>query len=393
MTKLTIQRQYTAGYLDSICVSRAYASLAAKGVKWRQLSYACLPGDMILLLRHKPDSVIRDESCAMKVLLLAGALLPLTVFGQSNIVITGFLPNGTLTWSNLAPNSTSSVEWASSPDGPWTNTWAHLKDIPTGTNSYISVSVPMFYRVIMVVPETNFNIGWCRLQWPLDVTVAEDESFEVYGRVYIAGLTDQADGVDTHPAVVAQVGYGPDGSDPTSAGWVWSAATANPAWSGSSAGEPNNDEYMATLSVAQAGTYDFAVRFSGDGGKTWLLGDRNAGPGSDGSEDGYQVGNAGSLLVNAGSFLVTEATATSSVTVIVGFNATINPATVLSDASQFAFSGGLTAVSAIASGAQVTVTTSTQNPQEYTVTVTSTIQDDQGRPLDASANTAVFTGF
>ena len=54
---------------------------------------------------------------------------------------------------------------------------------------------------------------------------------------------------------------------------------------------------MTTLSVSQAGTYDFAARFSSDGGSTWTYGDRNAGPGSDGSEDGYQSVNAGALTV------------------------------------------------------------------------------------------------
>jgi hypothetical protein len=65
------------------------------------------------------------------------------------------------------------------------------------------------------------------------------------------------------------------------------------------AGEPNNDEYMATLvTPASGGDYDFAFRFSGDIGSTWLYGDKDTGaPGEDGSENGYQPGNAGKMFV------------------------------------------------------------------------------------------------
>ncbi|MDZ7896237.1 MAG: hypothetical protein U5M50_15490, partial [Sphingobium sp.] len=61
----------------------------------------------------------------------------------------------------------------------------------------------------------------------------------------------------------------------------------NPAWIDTD--EPGNDSYQGTLDVPAPGSYDLAYRFSRDGGSTWLYCDRDAGEGSDGSENGYQV--------------------------------------------------------------------------------------------------------
>ncbi|GMV38872.1 MAG: hypothetical protein AMXMBFR64_05880 [Myxococcales bacterium] len=148
-------------------------------------------------------------------------------------------------------------------------------------------------------PQVDNTVDWCRLQWPLDAEVLAGTPVTVYGRVYDEGVTDKTDGVDADPKLVGQVGYGPDGSDPAAGGWTWAAAAANPSWSASEAGEPGNDEYQATFAAPAAGTYDHAFRFSLDGGTSWTYCDRAAGPGSDGSEDGYQIANAGSLLTLA----------------------------------------------------------------------------------------------
>jgi hypothetical protein len=148
-------------------------------------------------------------------------------------------------------------------------------------------------RVVMTVPPIapTYSIDWCRLQWPLTLTLASNEAFSVYGQVYIAGLTDQSTVNDLADNVVADVGYGPDGTDPSSdPGWIWIRGIPNPGYVQINPSE-FNDEYEATLSVSQPGTYDYAVRFSGDGGTTWTYGDNN------GTSDGYQAANAGDLLV------------------------------------------------------------------------------------------------
>jgi formylglycine-generating enzyme required for sulfatase activity len=62
-------------------------------------------------------------------------------------VITSFSQNGVLVCTNLQPGSVASVEWASSLSGPWNTNWAGLDAVTVDSNSTISVSVPMFYRV------------------------------------------------------------------------------------------------------------------------------------------------------------------------------------------------------------------------------------------------------
>lgn len=59
--------------------------------------------------------------------------------------ITSFA-NGSIVWSNSAPNGYSSVEWASSLTGTWYRTWQWLRDIEA-TPGEMQREVPMFYRV------------------------------------------------------------------------------------------------------------------------------------------------------------------------------------------------------------------------------------------------------
>ncbi len=90
------------------------------------------------------------------------------------------------------------------------------------------------------------------------------------------------------PGLVAQVGFGPDGSDPSdaSAGWTWQDAH----WWGQ---DGPNDVYWGVLSTETPGHYDYAFRFSVDGGATWLYADAT------GSDDGYAPADAGAFDVTA----------------------------------------------------------------------------------------------
>ena len=63
-------------------------------------------------------------------------------------VITSFSQNGVLVCTNLQPGSVASVQWASSLAGPWHTNWAGLDAVTADTNGTITVSVPMFYRVL-----------------------------------------------------------------------------------------------------------------------------------------------------------------------------------------------------------------------------------------------------
>ena len=132
--------------------------------------------------------------------------------------------------------------------------------------------------------------GWCNLQWPPEVRTTEGFATVVaYGQVWFEGLTE-ADG--PHPGVLAEIGFGPDGSEPAGApdAWTWSAAAYN-------VGVANNDEYLGRLIHNEVGTYDFAFRFSVDGGDTWGYCDL------DGSNEGseYDPARAGTFVVGPGA--------------------------------------------------------------------------------------------
>ena len=136
-----------------------------------------------------------------------------------------------------------------------------------------------------------YTIDFCRLQFPTTINEPAGNQVNVYGRLYVAGLTDLSGVNNPAPGVIAYVGYGPDGSDPAS-GWTWSTGIANASYdNGSPSYESNNDEYLAVVSVPSPGTYDFAFRFSGDGGQTFTYCDSQL----EGSSNGYNPALAGQM--------------------------------------------------------------------------------------------------
>lgn len=102
------------------------------------------------------------------VLAAAGlALTVLPVLSQAP-VISSFGANGQLVCTNLQAGSTASVEWTSSPLGPWTNSWKGLEAVAADSNGVIEVRVPMFYRVrgvpagpagMVLIPAGSFTMG------------------------------------------------------------------------------------------------------------------------------------------------------------------------------------------------------------------------------------------
>jgi formylglycine-generating enzyme len=94
------------------------------------------------------------------------------VLGQQPIVITSFNQNGALICTNLSPNSTATIQGASSPSG----TWGDLFSLTVATDATITASVPvdfsgqMYYRVrgiangsipdnMALIPEGSFMMG------------------------------------------------------------------------------------------------------------------------------------------------------------------------------------------------------------------------------------------
>ncbi|HRE90688.1 MAG TPA: hypothetical protein PK095_16300, partial [Myxococcota bacterium] len=147
------------------------------------------------------------------------------------------------------------------------------------------------------------TIGYCRLHFPATATVDVGGAVDLYGRAYIATLTDRtpnANDPDTLGRVIAQAGYGPVGAAPASFTWG-PAGIPTPNYVGPGGGDTNNDEYRATFSPNVAGTFDMAMRFSGDGGTTWLYCDKD---GSVTNAD-YSASQAGTLTVTGGAQPVT----------------------------------------------------------------------------------------
>jgi hypothetical protein len=129
-------------------------------------------------------------------------------------------------------------------------------------------------------------IGWANLQWPPSIShilSAINPTENIYGQVWIDGRTS-APGATL--GLLAQVGFGPDGSDPaTSMDWIWVEASFN-------VDTGNNDEFKAQLLPEAIGEYDYAYRYSTTAGREWFYADL------DGTGNGYASSQAGSLTVN-----------------------------------------------------------------------------------------------
>jgi hypothetical protein len=111
------------------------------------------------------------------------------------------------------------------------------------------------------------SIGWANLQWPhaLNHTVGVTNRTEnVYGQIWIDGVTSQPGAT---PNVLAQLGFGPAGSNPqSSSSWVWVDAAFN-------VDVGNNDEFAAKLLPESAGTYDYIYRYAAAPSGPWVYAD------------------------------------------------------------------------------------------------------------------------
>ena len=136
-----------------------------------------------------------------------------------------------------------------------------------------------------VVGLPHLAIGWANLQWPPSTThviSTTDATDNVYGQVWIDGVTSVPGQTES---LRAQLGFGPDGSDPVgNAAWTWVEAAFN-------VDAGNNDEFVASLLPEAVGTYDYAYRYSTTNGRDWVYADL------DGIQNGYSPAQAGALTV------------------------------------------------------------------------------------------------
>lgn len=132
----------------------------------------------------------------------------------------------------------------------------------------------------------TYDIAWCNLQYPASLTVSADSDTEaIWGRALIQGCTE---GEKQCRGILAQVGFGEQGIDPSSApeSFTWADAVYNPAHT-----DDDNDEYSASIHPTSNGSMRYVVRFSGDGGSSWKYCDL------DGTDNGFSQDQLGQLTV------------------------------------------------------------------------------------------------
>ncbi len=144
----------------------------------------------------------------------------------------------------------------------------------------------------------HLTIDWANIQWPPTLThtiSAVNRTDNVYGQVWIDGVTNQP---GQTPTLRAQLGWGTHGSNPDgNASWQWVDATFN-----TDAG--SNDEFVASLLPDQVGSFDYAYRYTTTDGDSWVYADL------DGTTNGYDPAQAGQLTVNASGDSTAPATPT-----------------------------------------------------------------------------------
>ena len=69
--------------------------------------------------------------------------------------ITTIDKDGTLSWTHPYSNGIFQVEWAALPEGPWYPTWEGLVDLTADPPMFLSVPVPVCYRVGWVAEGTR----------------------------------------------------------------------------------------------------------------------------------------------------------------------------------------------------------------------------------------------
>jgi glycosidase len=194
---------------------------------------------------------------------------------------------------NVYRSPLSGGGWVKANTSPVTGTSFEATGLPNAVASYFVVraldehgneSGPS--NEVQALP--HLTIGWANLQWPpsLNHVVSTTNRTEaVYGQVWIDGVTNQAGAT---PSLRAELGFGPDGSDPAgNAAWTWTEAAFN-------VDAGNNDEFVARMLPTAAGTYDYAYRYSTTGGRDWVYADL------DGIGNGYSPAQAGHLVVTTG---------------------------------------------------------------------------------------------
>lgn len=101
----------------------------------------------------------KNKSIRFRALVRKGYLVFLSLLAVNamaeELVIESFDGNGTLVFNQISNAVNYRVEWASSPSGPWTNSWEHLSTIQPDVVGSVTCKVAMCYRVVADVSVGN----------------------------------------------------------------------------------------------------------------------------------------------------------------------------------------------------------------------------------------------
>ncbi|WP_418637837.1 choice-of-anchor J domain-containing protein, partial [Winogradskyella sp.] len=141
------------------------------------------------------------------------------------------------------------------------------------------------------------------LQWPINGTINEGDTYNVYSRIYEAGVTDLG---SPGANIEAWIGYSTTDATTTAdftSGWTWVPATFH-------SDEGNDDEFEAEIgSSLLPGVYYYVSRFAVDGGPFTYGGINTTNPSGGGNTwDGTPTAASGQLTVNSLSIPTTIAT-------------------------------------------------------------------------------------
>ena len=169
---------------------------------------------------------------------VCGSLLSGSLGGNTPITGTG-------TWSYVS-GITGSFSNASSPTSTFT-----ASAFGTSVLRWTIANAPCAASTVDVTVTYIPAIGFANLQSPSSGSICVNGTFNVYGKVFISGITS-INGATT--GLVAELGYSTTNSDPST--WsTWQAASYN-------AQVSNDDEYISTLTGLTVGTYYYAFRYS-----------------------------------------------------------------------------------------------------------------------------------
>jgi len=272
-----------------------YASAAGSSWSATNLSGVLQPGQHFLVQEASGGAVgiplpTPDNSGTLNLSSTAGKV----VLAESTTLLTSDCPSGFSIADFVGYGATATCYDGSGPAAAPSNSTATLRSdscYDTNDNAAdFSAGAPN--------PRNSSNspascptpppIDYAFVPFPAFATISACEatpSTTVYGQIYLSGVTPTLTAVT---GLVAQLGVGPSGTDPSAAiGWSWAVATFNQLHSGD-----NNDEYQQVIRAVHAsGAYDYAYRFSYLGG-AFLYADLT------GTTDGYSPANAGKLTVS-----------------------------------------------------------------------------------------------